>query len=295
MSQTPSRVSEAAVAVQPEPPAPRPGYIDDTVRVNAPTRHRVKLREFWTSFAVARMIGWRDIKVKYKQSALGPLWLVLQPVGLLAAMVVAFSAVAGIDTGDVPYTVFALLGLAVWGYFTMGLNYATTIFAANGPLVRRSPCPRLAFVTASLVASLPPFLVLMPASIIAAAVTIGLPIQALLLPVIIAWLFAFMAGITLLVSSLSGRFRDMVAFAPMVVQAGIFLTPVGYPLDIAGKAVTLVALNPVSGLIEAWRWAALGVSPNVFSLCVAAAWTVGLLLFGWYVFSRMEPRFADYV
>jgi ABC-type polysaccharide/polyol phosphate export permease len=295
MSQIPAGVAELPATVRQEPPRPRPGSIDSTVRVNVPTRHRVKLREFWTSLSVARMIGLRDIKVKYKQSALGPLWLVLQPVGLLAAMVVAFSAVAGIDTGDVPYTVFALLGLAIWTYFTMGLSSATVVFGANGPLVRRSPCPRLALVTAALIGSLPPFLVLMPASVIAAAVTVGLPIQALLLPVVIAWLFAFMAGVTLLVSSLSGRFRDMVAFAPMLIQAGIFLTPVGYPLAIAGKAVTIVALNPVSGLIEAWRWCALGLSPNVFSLCAAAVWTVGLLLFGWYVFSRMEPRFADYV
>jgi ABC-type polysaccharide/polyol phosphate export permease len=295
MSQTPSQVAELPAAALPEPTGPRLGDIDSTVHLNVPTRHRVRLREFWRSFSVARLIALRDVKVKYKQSALGPLWLVMQPLGMLIAMVVAFSAVAGIDTGGVPYTVFALLGLAIWTYFTMALNSATAIFAANGPLVRRSPLPRVALVTASVLASLPPFVVLMPASIIAAVVTIGLPIQALLLPVVIAWLFVFVAGVTLFVSALSGRFRDMVAFAPMIVQAGIFLTPVGYPLDIAGKASWIIALNPISGLIEAWRWCALGISPDVLSICAAGGWTVALLLLGWYVFGRMEPRFADYV
>jgi ABC-type polysaccharide/polyol phosphate export permease len=297
MSQSPSRVAEphTDIARLPEPAGPPPDYVEKKVQVFIPTRRRVRLREFVTSFSVGSLIAMRDIKVKYKQSALGPLWLVMQPLGMLVALVVAFSAVADVDTGGVPYTVFALLGLAVWNYFTMGLNSATAILPSNGPLVRRSVCPRLALVTASLIGSLPPFLILMPISVIAAAATIGLPIQALLLPAVIAWLFVFTLGMTLSVSALSGRFRDMVAFAPMIVTAGIFLTPVGYPLDVAGGASWVIALNPVSGLLEAWRWCALGVSPDLFAVGAAGVWTVGLLLLGWYIFGRMEPRFADYV
>ena len=297
MSQTPSRVAvpRADTAALPEPAGPPPDYIEKKVRVFEPTRHRVRLREFWTSFPVARLLGLRDIKVKYKQSALGPLWLLLQPLGMLVALVVAFSTVAGVNTGGVPYTVFALLGLAVWTFFTMSLNSATAILTANAPLVRRSPLPRLALVSASVIGSLPTFLALMPVSLIAAAVTIGLPVQALLLPAVIAWLLVFTVGMTLSVSALSGRFRDMVAFAPMIVTAGVFLTPVGYPLDVAGGASWIIALNPISGLLEAWRWCALDISPDLFSICVAGGWTVAVVLLGWYVFGRMEPRFADYV
>jgi ABC-type polysaccharide/polyol phosphate export permease len=295
MSQTSTGVAEARTAGLPEADARPPEYIDPKLHVMVPTRRRVRLREVWTSFPVARMLGLRDIKVKYKQSALGPLWLLLQPMGMLVAIVVAFSAVANVSTGGIPYTVFALLGLAVWTYFQMTLTAATVTLPGNGSVVRRSPCPRLALVTATLIGTLPPFLVLMPASVVAAAATIGLPIQALLLPLILVWLLMFTWGITLLVSALAGRFRDMTAFAPLIVQAGIFLTPVGYPLDVAGGASTIIALNPVSGLIEAGRWSVLGVAPDMFAIAVAASWTVGVLLVGWYIFGRMETRFADYV
>jgi ABC-type polysaccharide/polyol phosphate export permease len=295
MSQTPTRVTSPPAAGRRGPGTPPPNYIDPKLHVMAPTRRRVQLHEVWTSFPVARMLGLRDIKVKYKQSALGPLWLMLQPLGMLAAIVVAFSAVAGIGTGDIPYTVFALVGLAIWTYFQMTLTAATMTLPGNSSVVRRSPCPRLALVTATLIGTLPPFLVLMPASIVAAAVTIGLPLQAVLLPLVLLWVLAFTWGVILLVSALAGRFRDMTAFAPLIVQAGIFLTPVGYPLDAAGGAVTIIALNPVSGLIEAARWSVLGLAPDMFAIGAAAGWTAGVLLVGWYIFGRMETRFADYV
>jgi lipopolysaccharide transport system permease protein len=105
----------------------------------------------------------------------------------------------------------------------------------------------------------------------------------------------FMWGVTLLAAALAARFRDVVAFAPLVVTAGIFLTPVGYPLDTSDQIASVLSFNPVSGLIEAWRWSLLDISPDLFAVSVAAGWTVALVLFGWYVFGRMETRFADYV
>ena len=88
---------------------------------------------------------------------------------------------------------------------------------------------------------------------------------------------------------------DAVAFAPLVVQAGVFLTPVGYPLNISGQVASVLAFNPVSGMIEAWRWTLLDLSPNMFAIAITLAWTLGAGLLGWYVFGRMETRFADYV
>ena len=115
------------------------------------------------------------------------------------------------------------------------------------------------------------------------------------MPVLIAWLLLLTYGFILLVTALGGRFRDAVALAPLIVQAGIFLTPVGYPLSAAGSFAKVLAFNPASGVIESWRWSLLGMAPDGFAIVVALVETVVLGLLGWYVFGRMETRFADYV
>jgi lipopolysaccharide transport system permease protein len=269
--------------------------VDGRVRVTLPMRRRVRLGEVRTSLPVAWMLGRRDIKTKYKQSALGPLWLVLQPLGMLLAITIAFSKVTSVNTGNVPYVVFALVGLAVWTYIQMTISVAPMTLPSNQLVVRRSPCPRVALVTGTLIAVLPPLAVVLTASVVAAAISSGLPIQALMMPLMVTWLLLLMWGFTLLVAALGGRFRDAVAFAPLLVQAGIFLTPVGYPLAAAGSFATVLAFNPASGLIEGWRWSLLGIAPDGFAIGIALAETIVAVLLGWYVFGRMETRFADFV
>jgi ABC-type polysaccharide/polyol phosphate export permease len=271
------------------------GLVDTSVRVAVPMKRRIRLSSLWTSRRVGWMMGLRDVKAKYKQSALGPLWLVLQPLGMLAAVSIAFSKVTTVDTGSVPYVVFALTGLAVWTYVQMTITVAPAALPSNFQVVRRSPCPRLAFVTGTLISVLPPLGVVLVASVIAAAVSGSLSIQALAMPILIAWLLVMTFGFTLLVTALGGRFRDAIALAPLIVQAGIFLTPVGYPLSAAGSFAKVLAFNPASGMIEAWRWSLLGSSPDMFAIVVALVETVLMVIGGWYVFGRMETRFADYV
>jgi lipopolysaccharide transport system permease protein len=281
-------------AVLPAPSATG-GPVDAAVRVTLPQKRRIRLSDLWTSRRVGWMLGWRDMTAKYKQSALGPLWLVLQPLGMLAAISIAFSQVTNVNTGSVPYIVFALVGLAVWTYVQMAITLAPAVLPANYQVVRRSPCPRLAFVTGTLISVIPPLGVVLVASIIAAIVTVGLPLQALTMPVLIGWLLLMTWGFILLVTALGGRFRDAVALAPLFVQAGIFLTPVGYPLSAAGSFAKVLAFNPASGIIESWRWSLLGMAPDGFAIGVAVGETVVLCVLGWYVFGRMETRFADYV
>src|SRR5919109_1231277 len=292
MSPSPSQAEAGWVRAVAGAPA---GLIDDTLHVTVPVPRRVHLSDIWASRRVGWMLGWRDMKTKYKQSALGPLWLVLQPLGMLAAITIAFSKVTSVNTGDVPYVVFALVGLAVWTYVQMAITVAPQTLPSNQQVVRRSPCPRVAFVTGTLISVLPPLAVVLVASVVAAAISGSLPVEALALPLLVVWLIVMMGGFTFLVTALGGRFRDAVALAPLVVQAGIFLTPVGYPLDAAGSFAKVLAFNPASGVIEAWRWSLLGIAPDGFAIGVALAETVIVALLGWYVFGRMETRFSDYV
>jgi lipopolysaccharide transport system permease protein len=292
MSPSPPQAEAASVRAVPGAQA---GLVDDTLHVTVPVPRRVRLSDIWATRRVGWMLGWRDMKTKYKQSALGPLWLVLQPIGMLAAITIAFSKVTSVDTGDVPYVVFALVGLAVWTYVQMAITVAPQTLPSNQQVVRRSPCPRVAFVTGTLISVLPPLAVVLVASVVAAAISGSLSVEALALPLLVVWLILLMGGFTLLVTALGGRFRDAVALAPLVVQAGIFLTPVGYPLDAAGSFAKVLAFNPASGVIEGWRWALLGIAPDGFAIGVALAETVAVALLGWYVFGRMETRFSDYV
>jgi lipopolysaccharide transport system permease protein len=292
MSPSPPQAEAASLSAV---PGAQPGLVDNALHVTIPVPRRVTLGDIWATRRVGWMLGWRDMKTKYKQSALGPLWLVLQPLGMLAAITIAFSKVTSVDTGNVPYVVFALVGLAVWTYVQMTITVAPQTLPSNQQVVRRSPCPRVAFVTGTLISVLPPLGVVLLASVVAAAISGSLPVAALALPLLVVWLIILMGGFTLLVTALGARFRDAVALAPLVVQAGIFLTPVGYPLDAAGSFAKVLAFNPVSGVIEGWRWSLLGIAPDGFAIGVGLAETVAAALLGWYVFGRMETRFSDYV
>jgi ABC-type polysaccharide/polyol phosphate export permease len=130
--------------------------VEPKVHVYKPVRRRLRVSELWSTMHVARMIGLRDIKVKYKQAALGPLWLLIAPLGMLAAITVAFSGVTNVPTGDVPYVLFALVGLTVWTFIQLSAALGATAIVGNGGLVRRSPLPRVALVTGSVVGNLPP-------------------------------------------------------------------------------------------------------------------------------------------
>ena len=269
---------------------------DLPMREAVPVKRRLKLRDLVTSMPVARVIGSRDIKVKYKQSALGPLWLLLQPLGILAAITVAFSGVTDIDTAPVTYIAFGLVGVAVWMFIAMTIAIAPQAFLANASLVRRSPAPRPAFITATVYSNLPLLGIMVAVTLIATLLLEGLPVQVVVLPVLALWLLLFTWAIVAVIAPVAARFRDAVAVVPLIIQGGIFLSPVGYPLDAAPSTIkAALSLNPVTGLIEAWRWAILDMSPDLAVIAIAVAWTVALIVFGWYQFGRLEVRLADFL
>lgn len=267
------------------------------LRVLRPVKRRIGLSELWTTFGVARMIGLRDIKVKYKQAALGPLWLLIGPLGMLAAITIAFSGVTDAQTFGAPYLLFALCGLTVWTFIQLSASLGAQSIVGNASLVRRSPMPRVALVVGSLLGNLPPVTIMFVLTVVGTLIVRGLPVQALLLPVLVLWLFAMTLAFSLLLGALTARFRDMSTMLPLLIQAGIFVSPVGYSLQGSPSNIhTLLTLNPVSGLIEAWRWAILDLPGTEWTaIYVAIGWTLVLGFVGWRSFARLEVEFADFV
>jgi len=270
-----------------EPPA--------EVRTYEAVNRRVALGDVFKSFDVTRTLASQAFKVRYKQSALGPIWLVAQPAVLLGVLTLIFSGVVAIKIPNhISYATFALVGLTVWGFFQVTLMTGGQAFVSNAALVRYFPTPRITFVLALLAVALLPLTLMLPATLIAAGLGPGFGLRTLVTPLLLAWIILFTGTVTLMLATITVRFRDLLSLVPFVLQVGLFVTPIAYPFSLAGhKIQVLLALNPLSGIIEAWRWAVLGLSPNVLALAVSGAATLLVAVAAWRIFVREEPLFAD--
>ncbi len=266
---------------------------DPSLQIIVPARRRLKFRRLPRDRAFILALAGRDFKLKYQQSVLGPLWLLLQPLALLLAFLVAFRGHAHV--GSEPYTVFALVGLSAWSFFQASMTIGTAAMITNLNFVRYTPSPRSAFPLAATLASLPSFAVVAVSAIVGAAVTGHLSPRVLLLPVGLLWLLILTAGVIGISSALAVRYRDVVSALPLVLQVGVFVAPVGYSLSgLPATARIIVECNPLTGLIEAMRWMVLsGYHPSVASMVISAGLSMGLALAGWRIFSRLETTMAD--
>lgn len=259
-----------------------------------PAKRRLRVAELRHHLPVISVLASRDFKVKYKQSLLGPLWLFFQPFALFAAFLVAFRGRGAVGHG-IPYVVFALTGLIVWSFFQAAVTIGTASIITNYHLVRFTPCPRLAFPLAGIVASLPSLLVPALAALVAAAVTGTLSPRVLLLPFLFAWLVVLTAGVVALACSLAVRFRDIISVLPFMLTLGLFLAPVGYPLSGLSHGLRgVIDVNPLTGLLEACRWMMLsGYQPSVAAIAISLVASSAVVTLGWRVFTRLETTMAD--
>ena len=267
--------------------------------VITPSTRRARMRDLVDQWEVVRQLTVRDLKSKYKQSILGPIWIVMQPLGLLVAFAVVFAGLLDIKTEGVPYLLFAAVGLTVWIFFQASISFAPGSLVMNLSIVRRVACPRVALPTAAVLASIPrERFPLLTSLVLAFALGEAPTLRVLLLPVVAAWAFLLTWGIAILLSATIVHFRDVLFTIPFLLQAGLFLSPVAYPASrVENDLVDLIfTLNPLTGVIESFRWVMLPVpEPALATVLVSAVWTVGLVFGGWWVFRRLEPTMADFV
>jgi lipopolysaccharide transport system permease protein len=254
-------------------------------------------RELWAYRELLYFLVLRDIKVRYRQTILGAIWAVIQPLALAAAFWLVFAKIAGVDTG-VPYPVFAYAALVPWTLFSQSLIHGSVSLVGGASLISKVYFPRIIVPLASAASFLLDFLIGLAILGVAMAVYAVVPGWSIVLLPIFS-VMAFVCGFAIVVwlSALNVRYRDIRYAVPFLLQLLLFASPLGYSAEkVTGLARWAFALNPVTGIAEGFRWAVLGLPrPPLLYLVVPTLLTMILLVTGLAYFGRTERTFADIV
>jgi len=265
-----------------------------------PTRGWVSLRlkELWAFRELLYFLMWRDIKVRYKQTVIGIGWAVIQPLFMVLVFSLLFGTLAKIPSSGLPYPVFLFSAMLPWSLFATGLSSGSTSLVANQRLVTRVYFPRLVLPIAAVLGSLVDFVVAF-AVFIALMLYFGiLPTVAIVtLPLFIAIALFSAVGIACWLSAIDARYRDVRYALPFLTQIWYFATPIVYPVSFIPESWRwILGLNPMTGVIEGFRWALLGQPLDVgFPLLLSLALVATLFVSGLFYFRRAERIFADMV
>ena len=257
------------------------------------------LPSLWAYRELLFFLIWRDVKVRYKQTAVGVLWVVLQPVATMLIFTFVFGRLAKMPTGGIPYPLFAYSALLPWQLFTSGLTGATGSIVSNGGLISKVYFPRLIIPVATVVAGLVDFaisLVVLAGMMWYYHYAPGWQIVMIPVFVVVAVISALAAGLWL--SMLNVRFRDVQYTIPFLIQAWLFLTPVAYAATSIPLSVRpYIGLNPMTSVVEGFRWAFLGGQAPWASHAFVVSLTMVFLILtaGILFFRRMEKTFADMI
>ncbi len=256
------------------------------------------LRELWEYRELLYFLVWRDIKVRYKQTALGAAWAVIQPFLTMVIFSLFFGRLAGMKSDGVPYPIFSYAALVPWSFFAHGLSESANSLVGSASLIKKIYFPRLAVPIATVLAAIID-------SAIAFTVLLAMMLYYGIMPTgNIFWLPLFMLlalvtslGVGLWFSALNVQFRDVRYVVPFVTQFWLFATPIAYPSSLLPEPWrTVYGLNPMVGVVEGFRWALLGTNtaPGPIILVSALA-ALTILIGGAFYFRRMERTFADLV
>lgn len=253
--------------------------------------------ELWTYRELLYFLAWRDVKVRYKQTAIGVVWAILQPVLTTAIFTVIFSQIARFDALGVPYPLFALSGMLIWLFVFNSVTLASNSLVGNANLVTKIYFPRLIVPVAATLAGLVDLILGFGVLLIFLIVYgVGFAGQIVLAPFFVALAILLTLSFGTLFAALNVRFRDVKFALPFVLQIWLFLSPVFYPLEILGeKARLVVSINPLVGILQGFRASLFGEPIDWPLIGVSAAVTLVLSIIALIVFKRMENDFADMI
>ncbi|MHC1783386.1 MAG: ABC transporter permease [Anaerolineaceae bacterium] len=259
----------------------------------------LNLKELWIYRELIYFMTWKDLKVKYKQTLLGASWAILQPFMTMVVFSIFFGELAGVPSDGVPYPIFSFTALLPWTLFSKALSDASRSLVQNSHMITKIYFPRLILPLASVLAGVVDFA-------LALLVLLGMMVYYGVSPTPAVWflpLFLLLAlvtalGVGLWLSALNVMYRDIGYILPFLTQFWLFITPIAYPASmVPEKWRLLYALNPMTGVVEGFRWALLGTQQanSWLMLGVSTLIAIIVLVSGLFYFRRMERLFADMV
>jgi lipopolysaccharide transport system permease protein len=257
----------------------------------------LELRDLWAHRELFFLLAWRDVKVRYKQTALGASWAIFQPLISMVVFTMLFGRLAHVPSDGQPYAIFSYAGLLPWNFFTTAVTNSSNSLVTSSSLITKVYFPRLLVPTAAVGAALVDLAI---ASVILFGIMpiYGVRFHASLIMLVplTALTALTAAALGIWTSALNVKYRDIRYALPFVIQILMFLTPVIYPVSFLPERWRWVLrLNPLSGIIEGFRDAIFGHPFNWNGLAVSALITLVLLVAAAYVFTRMEEEFADII
>ncbi len=255
------------------------------------------LQEVWRSKGLLFYLVLRDLKVRFQQTAIGVLWIVLQPLIQLLIFYVIFGILVKVPTEGIPYPVFYMSGFIVWQLFFQIVNSSAYSLLGNIGIITKIYFPRLILPLSTTIGALIDFVIMFILLLVfLLANHYSITNRYLLLPVLVLLVMVYSLGVGLLFGALMVVFRDTKNLLGFILQVWMFVSPIIYPISIVPEEYRIVFyINPLTGFIDAFRWVFLGTQclPSVRDLGVSSIVAIVLLLAGMYAFRSMENRIAD--
>jgi lipopolysaccharide transport system permease protein len=258
-------------------------------------------RDLWRYRELLYFLAWRDVKVRYKQAVLGAAWALIQPVVTTILFTFVFGKLAKMPAGSLPpeaYPLLVLAGLLPWQLFSSGFNGASSSLVSNSNLISKVFFPRLVVPLSALAVALIDFVIVLALYVgMAAWFRIVPSWQIVFLPLFILAALLIALGAGLWMTALTVKYRDFRFIAPFILQVGIFATPIGYRADTLPNWRLVLAANPMTGVIEGFRWCLVGRDFQLDPLTLACSSVTSaiLLVTGIYYFRSTERQFADVI
>jgi len=254
-------------------------------------------KELWNYRELFGVLSFREFQVRYKQTVIGVLWAIIRPLLTMVVFTFLFGKIANIPSDGVPYPIFSYSGLVLWSYFSAAVAQASNSMIGNSKLITKVYFPRVIIPASSTIVGLIDygisFLVVFGLMIY---YHFPLTLSMLLIPVILLVTWLLSVGIGLWFSALNVKYRDVQYALPFITQTLMYITPVIYPVSLAGQYQWLLSLNPLSGLVEAHRAAILGnIAVNWGTLGISIGITLVIFITGYLYFKKVEKYFADII